>query len=522
MKNVLKKLSLLLSFALVIMLISCKNDDGPKIGGDGGSFNVADGFYLAKVNGEGYTIANGNKLKATKVEADGFGTQVRDGFYQGYMFLSVGSYIYGEVFDQELSQELGGTASTFNDDESGNGDSYNGSYTVVDLSAGGTASFSVATAGMYLVTFDSDTEEGLLVPITDWGVIGGGVFESACVSNGFNSDIDIDVASATEADGAVFSATGIILKNGEYKFRINDNWKIDRRSDNSSFDFANGYVALTNIGGSSLSALEEGGANIPISGANNGTYTITLTINASGQISVTLTKTGDAPVCTFDPANYTWGIIGAATQGSEGRAGWSDDKKLTYINGDGGVHKWRGVFPLAGGTADNMFKFRTDNTWATKLLPTTANVTDNTAEGTLSDDGDTNSDGQWFIADGRSGFFYIVISTADQGATWDISIDEASFGIIGDGAAGWGDTDDVVMTYDDNLMSASANTNLVSTGSFKFRVNASWDFNFGGALEALVYNSNNLTVTNSGNYNVTITTADGGETYTATAVENLP
>ena len=78
------------------------------------------------------------------------------------------------------------------------------------------------------------------------------------------------------------------------------------------------------------------------------------------------------------------------------------------------------------------------------------------------------------------------------------------------------------MTYDDNLMSASANTNLVSTGSFKFRVNASWDFNFGGALEALVYNSNNLTVTNSGNYNVTITTADGGETYTATAVENLP
>ncbi len=543
MKNALKSLSFLTLIGALIFTTSCGSDDGGTTiiddDDDTGSFIVADGLYIAGISSTDTTVVTGNVLRDTKVEDDGFGTKERSGHMTTFTYLEAGSFLFVEVDDQEASAAYGGSTSTYNDDEADNTDDYTGSYTVVDIS-GDATSFDVAESGFYHVIFDTQADEALLVKVDSWGVIGGAVFSDACTSDGFNADIDLTETSASAADGAVYDGTGIILKDAEFKVRYNDSWKIDRRTDKSSFDDVNGYVALTNLGGTPT-ALEEGGANINLSDNSiaNGTYDITFSIDENATAEISLSSTGDAPVCDFDPDNFTWGIIGSATQGDPGNGtgvcdesgtgtatdGWNNEKRLVYINGDGGVHKWRGVFPLAGGTENNAFKFRTDCTWATKLLPTTANVTDNTEEGTITDDGDTNADGQWFVADGASGFYYIIISTSDNGDTWDITIDEAEFQVIGEGSpvGNWDAGNGIAMTYNDDLASATLAAGDYTTDGWKIFVNQSFDYNLGGTIDgatALEFDNSTFNLDAAGNYSVTISTSDGGVTYTATATSN--
>ncbi|NQZ77223.1 MAG: hypothetical protein HRT61_14150 [Ekhidna sp.] len=514
MKNALKSLAFMALMGTLIFASSCSDDEESiniiDPGDNTGSFSVANGIYIASISGTDTTVATSSKLNDTRVEGPDFGTQERSGYATVLTYLTEGAHTFMQIEDRSATQVYGAAASVNNDDDADNTDDYTGGYTVVDLS-GTPGTFNVSEAGLYLVTFDTQTSEALVIKVDSWGAIGGAVFSDACTSDGFNSDVDLDADVTTSADGSSFQGSGIILKDAEFKVRFNDSWKVDRRTNKDSYDDANGYVVLTNFGGTP-EALEEGGSNISLAdnGIENGIYDITFEVDGDGVPSISLGKTADAPDCAFDPANFTWGIIGAATQPD----GWGSDKKLTYINGDGGVHKWRAVFPLAGGMADNQFKFRTDDSWATKLLPTTATVTDNTDAGTISDDGATNADGQWFVADGKSGLYYFEINTPDQGATWNIIIDEAAFEIIGAATPGGWDAG-TAMTYNDDLASATVSAIALTDGEYKFRVNSAWDFNLGGALDGLTYAGSNLTAT-AGTYDVTITTADGGVTYTAT------
>lgn len=513
MKKTLKSLSFLLTLGAVIFATSCGDDDGGIIIDDnGGSFTVSDGVYIAGISGTDVSVTTAAVLSATLVEGPDFGTLERSGHMTGFVYLESGSYVFAEIDEQEITTQWGGSASagdgsmTLSGAESSEQPS---SFTTVALAEDG-AAFDVSSSGVYHVIFDQQTSEGIVVPVDNWGVIGGAVFESACVSNGFNSDVDL-AKGTSSADGTTWSSSGIILKGGEFKIRYNDAWKLDRRStvdDADPYAAANGYVALTNLGGT-LEALQEGGSNIALADADAGTYTVTAELSSDGAMSLGITKDAEAEECAFDTANYTWGIIGGATFDD-----WNTDQELTYANGDGGVHTWRAVFPLEGGTADNQFKFRTDDTWATKLLPTNVTVTDNTEAGTITDDGDTNDDGQWFVADGKSGFYYFEVSTPDFGATWNMTIDEATFEIIGAATPGGWDAG-TEMAYDDNLTSSTLAGVALTTEQYKFRANGSWDFNLGGDLAGLTYNGDNLSAT-AGTYDITIQTADGGVTYTAT------
>lgn len=517
MKNVIKSIGLLLALSMLIIVASCGDDDDePKIVITEGTHSVSNGLYVG-VDSE-TPVSGSNLLSLTKVEGPSFGTQDRAGHYTGYMFLAAGSYVFMDIVDQETEATYGGASSTYDDDAGDNTDDYTGAYTVVDGLSSSTAPFAVASSGMYHVIFDTQMDEALIVAIESWGAIGGAVYESACVSNGFNSDVDVTEVSSNATDGAVYTGSGIILNAGEFKVRYNDNWKIVRRidialpTDDTVYEDQYGYVALTNLGGT-LGALEEGGANIVIGDSDTGTFDVTVTISNTGLVTVSIAKTGDAPTCAFDPDNFTWGIIGAATQPD----GWDSDKKLAYADGNDGVHKWRAVFPLnGGGTDNNQFKFRTDDTWATKLLPTTVTVTDNT-NAAITDDGETNSDGQWYVADGASGLYYFEITTADFGVTWNMTIDEAVWEVIGAASPGGWDAG-TVLTYGDDLASASASM-AMTADEYKFRANGAWDYNLGGALDALVYNGGNLSIAGAGTYTMTMTTADGGVTWTATAAQ---
>ncbi len=545
MKRTIKFTGLLAAFAMLAFVVACGDDDGGGSiiddGGDG-SFAVADGTYIAQIDGTDTTVTVANKLNSFKVEGPDFGTIERSGHFVGFMFLEAGNYIFMDVASQNATNLYGGTKTTFNDDEDAtdaNGDDFIGGYEVVSGLSTSTSAFNIAADGFYHVVFDTQEDEALIVEVERWGAIGGAVFESACVSNGFGSDVDMDEVSASVAVGGEWTGTGIILKQGDFKVRYNDNWKIDRRTDETPedpYNPATGYVALTNFGGT-LDALEEGGANISITAADEGTYDVTLTINTVGVPDVNLARTGDAPECAFEPANFSWGVIGSATQGIVGEVdacleggtatdGWSTEKDLIYVGQDGGVHTWRGVFPLE---ATGELKMRTDCTWANKMTPG-----DDSVPVTITDDtdftdnvADLPGDAKWIVT--TSGFYYFEVKTADQGENWTLSIAPATWTIIGAGseAESWASGEEAGIDMEASIVaepnSATAfviTTFPAATGGWKIFVNDSFDFNLGisGAVDGtqdLLFNDSafdDLT----GTRDVTLSTVDGGVTYQAT------
>lgn len=529
MKKVLKSLALLGAFSLVIFVASCGKDDGPTIGGgDEGTFQVADGLYIAGINAD-TTIVSGAKLSAGKVEAPAFANKDRSGYFTGFAYLEVGNYLFVEVDEQESAAVYGGTATAYNDDAGDNDDDYTGSYSVVSDLSTSTNTFSVDKTGYYHIIFDTQEDEALLVKVSSWGVLGGAVFSDACTSDGFNADVDLATTVTESATGASYLGSGIILKGAEFKLRLNDNWKIDRRfgtlpDGDAAYDDEHGYVAVINYGGT-VSALEAGAGNIGLSdnSIDDGIYDITFSFDDSGAPSVALSKTADAPVCAFNPANYEWGIIGDATFDM-----WNSQTKLEYIGQDGGTHNWRGVFPLV---ESKLFKFRADDAWAIKITAgsdgVTKTIVDNTDMGTLTNDGDTNADGNWTVASLAGGFLYVEISTSDDGDSWTLTLDEATFSATGEGSPtgcwppdpddGSCDTD---LVYNNDVASASV-SGMFTTAGWKIRVNGAWTLNYGGALDgsALVRDGSNFALSSAGTYQVTITTADGGETYTGSAVQ---
>lgn len=88
-----------------------------------------------------------------------------------------------------------------------------------------------------------------------------------------------------------------------------------------------------------------------------------------------------------------------------------------------------------------------------------------------------------------------------------------SMGIIGDAVnADW--TTEAPLTYNAETGAWEATGVVLNAGSIKFRANNSWDINFGGALDNLTINGENITV-EAGTYNVVLTLVCPGE-YTAT------
>lgn len=110
------------------------------------------------------------------------------------------------------------------------------------LSYGG-ANIAINLEDDYAITLDLSTPNEYKCSINRWGIIG------SATAGGWGSDQNM----SWDAVNGVFKAT-IDLTTGEIKFRANDDWAV-------------------NFGGP-LNALEQDGANIPISEAGN--YTITL------------------------------------------------------------------------------------------------------------------------------------------------------------------------------------------------------------------------------------------------------
>ena len=196
----------------------------------------------------------------------------------------------------------------------------------------------------------------------------------------------------------------------------------------------------------------------------------------SDQRSLVATKTLKVTLYFDEIKASEWGVVGSATPN-----GWNGPDIKMWNSTDGNLVAYA---TLSAGE----IKFRKNNDWGVNL---------GGSNGTLSSGGSN-------IAV-TAGTYKITINVSKN----TYSIETYSWGIIGSGARGWGDNDDVAMTYEGSTNSWVVK-NIALDGEIKFRLNHSWGTNFGAdstdnpaaALEGDIKSGGNNIKVPAGTYNV--------------------
>ena len=196
----------------------------------------------------------------------------------------------------------------------------------------------------------------------------------------------------------------------------------------------------------------------------------------SDQRSLVATKTLKVTPYFDEIKASEWGVVGSATPN-----GWNGPDIKMWNSTDGNLVAYA---TLSAGE----IKFRKNNDWGVNL---------GGSNGTLSSGGSNIA-----VA---AGTYKITINVSKNTYT----IETYSWGIIGSGARGWGDNDDVAMTYEGSTNSWVVK-NIALDGEIKFRLNHSWGTNFGAdstdnpaaALEGDIKSGGNNIKVPAGTYNV--------------------
>ena len=221
-----------------------------------------------------------------------------------------------------------------------------------------------------------------VTPITSIGIIG------SFPDNNWSTDA---YPLTYDADKDEWKAEGVeILKNCEWKFRMNQDWGINL-----------GPVEK----GSDLSVLVQDGGNV--AGLEPGVYTVVLSISKQ-PYTATLTKTGDVDAPTLPETMY---IIGTAVGGWDWAANAVD---MIQVNGKAG-----GFWAIRYIKAGDGFKFCAVKEWNGDFT------------GLGNDSGYTVSDGNCFVA--ADGLYIIGIDAAGD----KVVVEPAHVYGIGDCFGGW-------------------------------------------------------------------------------------
>ena len=294
-----------------------------------------------------------------------------------------------------------------------------------------------------------------VTPITSIGIIG------SFPDNNWSTDA---YPLTYDADKDEWKAEGVeILKNCEWKFRMNQDWAINL-----------GPVEK----GTDLSVLVQDGGNV--AGVEPGVYTVVLSI-ATTPYSATITKTGD--VDAPDYADYI-SVPGAYSGNS-----WDPATNAFLTHAGKGVYK--GFVAMFGD--DIQFKFNNAGAWIGGIADG-VNYT-------------LGADSNMSIA---PGLYYWVVDTEAMTAK---ATEMTQVGLIGLNDD-WGS--DILMTYDatDYLYHATATANGAT--KFKVRFNASWDYNLGGDVNALTEGGADISVPEAGTYDFALNIVKGYPSITVT------
>jgi hypothetical protein len=212
-------------------------------------------------------------------------------------------------------------------------------------------------------------------------------------------------------------------------------------------------------------------------------------------------KTGDLPgLDLYDFDTVTWGITGSAT-----RDGWNSDFPFYYKKGENGdPHKWYNVVYLQ----DGLFKYRINGNNSLQLQPFNSFHQGNAA-------GRITPQTEEFYIDvpDADGYYFINIQTADEGLSWEISIDECEWGIIGDATPGGWDHQ-TPLYYRGNGEWSSFVT--LFNGDYLIRANNTWDLYLGGSLQNLEFQGPELNSMQNRGVTFSLKTSDKGISYSAT------
>lgn len=303
-------------------------------------------------------------------------------------------------------------------------------------------------------------------PENNWYLIG--------TNNGWStSDMSYKFTQSTE-NANVYSIH-VDNVSGDFWFKIANEdcyTAADFWNGGTMLSFAtNGESALTG----NLVAGNQGAFCLP---ANyNATY-FDLTIDVEN-LTYTITTDGQEPV--IDPtAEYDYVYIAGTADGWSGNGG-----KLASIKD---AKDYYGFINATG-----EFKIQKDKgSWATNWGGTNGNLV---------------ADGANILANGL-----VYVNANLNNMTYSVT-NITSMGIIGDAVnADW--ATEAPLTYNAETGAWEATGVVLNAGSIKFRANNAWEINFGGALDNLVINGDNITV-EAGTYNVVLTLVCPGE-YTAT------
>lgn len=415
MKQNVKFFGLIAAMSLLVLVMSCGGDDGPKIkGGDG--LLVADGFYPAKV-GEDPTAVS--QLVSEPLDGPDFGTLERDGFLQGYVYLTAGNYNVVEVEDGSIVNTYGGTASAVAGEAGVRNmecDENDSEFMLITPQVDG-AAFSIPADGLYVVAFDQTLNEVTYDQITSAGVIG------AATPGAWSTDTEM--TGSVSATGGSWTVTELALEEGEWKVRFNCRWAIDRRIDASSgFANTNGYSYFTNFGGvgGSVDNLAPGNSGANFNNGTRGEYTVTLTWDPVIGFSITATKTGDLdPLPEFPEVMY---LVGAATTYGWDEPGTHADAVMHKIAGSNPGVYWK-ILSLTGGQG---FKVSAAG-WGNPNLGFSG-ITADTEHGVAI----TDTEGNMAVA--NDGIYMVVLDLRTDGVS-KLSVREAEVYGIGDTYGSW-------------------------------------------------------------------------------------
>lgn len=479
MRKFFNYLGIVLILPALLVFSSCNEDDP-----EPQPPQVDNGMYVI---GDATSAEPDGNFRLLPARIDKFPDAVsRSGLWEAYVYLNAGSFNLVKYVNN-VETTFGGTVA-----QADFSDAYKMDKGVLEAEG---AAISATEEGLHHISFDESSGVVAIVPVKVFGVIGD------ATPNGWGSQTNIELKSAS-ADEVVFEGTEIAMKAGEFKVRYNDNWSLDLTAD------AEELILFTNFGGS-LDELEAGGANMAFDGADEGLYTVTVTYTpgAGNSIVVTTERTGDIPEDTFDPADYPWALIGAATV-----TGWDDDSLLTYYD-------WSGNWVMGHTLTADVFKYRVGD-WLQELNPGNA-VLDENNTSKVTDNGDNN-----FVAS-DAGFYFTSIRTDDEGSTWKLKIQEYTPEIIGDATENANFDTGIPMTFDseDAGTYTWTLTDIELTANiFKFRINGQWEIQAnpnnttleGAQSGEVTIDGDNFKLGTAGTYQVVISTSDYGQSFTMT------
>lgn len=294
---------------------------------------------------------------------------------------------------------------------------------------------------------------------TVWGLIGD------ATSGGWNSDTEMEY----DADTRMWTCTTSLIGGKEFKFRANNDWGINLGTDGTA------------------DGLAPNGDNIKVEKEH--AYKVTLNLTTAGKYTYAMEETDIVLSSAFLtlPGSY------------QGWAPTADDcYKVTSAARD---FKYSGAYYFADNTE---FKFYDGGTWIGCVGGITWND-DYTSASFALGDGDN-------ITIPKAGYYKVFADLQKNVA----SLTKTGWEVVGDATAGGWDKG-TVLDYNADKDEWYGTVTL-KDGEFKFRWDGAWDYNFGGAINALVPGGDNMKAT-AGTYKFTLKVSADKGSATATMEE---